>query len=116
VVVLLLLTSSTCFAQERTITDYPFFKSCEEASSQALIDIGEKNVKFYTEKCHYFPCKTEDLFDSLMLSNYDIKVIRSGNFKIDFSFRCYNNTIDKHMDDIHTSDYKLKIMEIINDQ
>ncbi len=81
--------------------DTHVYSSCDSALSCALEDISAFQLKFYQSGYGSLANPKFGIqYDSILFSNYNVSVIRNGNFMVDHTQRCYNQFIAEHLDSI----------------
>lgn len=122
--ILVFLLSTNCFSQgSMSSPRYEMsFPSCDAAFVAAKFDVKNQTIRYFDGPVNYNYAYTKELrdlklrqaalFDSLMYSMHRITVNRETDMTPnDFTRRCYNTFIIKHMD---TTYCKLFTVEILN--
>jgi len=103
------------------------FEDCEQAEKQAIHDVRVDSIKYFINdlpSSHnqeyvqnpdlYFKKKKQ--LDSLMLSRYDIKVVRRKYYgsSPDYTANCYDRAIINHMDTTYAKNFIIEAYNIVN--
>lgn len=91
----LVLLKLPASSQERDYTQ--FYRTCSNAQDSARLDIASNTMRYhvYNEGEDNVTDRERELFDSLALNKYSVKIVRH----MDMTTRCYNNLIKKHISD-----------------